>query len=157
MVSLWSEDPRWQTGGMIPFAELEPRDRINVAFILLELSPGSGEGSPGKCIELDVALPVTHLDVDVQLLGDGHQVSAHLLQGADVAGSQGDPDAVHRRSLSLGLLEVLGHGSGGRSRSNSGSLRKERDGLGISYMTPRVWVWRFSGINSKNTPNFSQS
>lgn len=68
-------------------------------------------------------VPLSHLDVDVQLLGDGHQIGADLLQGADVAGSQGDPDAVHRRSLSLGLLEVLGHLGGGRSRSNSGSLK----------------------------------
>lgn len=63
-----------------------------------------------------------YLDVDVQLLGDGHQVSAHLLQGANVPGGQGDADTVHRGSLSLGLLEVLGHRSGGRSRGNSSGL-----------------------------------
>lgn len=64
-----------------------------------------------------------YLDVDVQLLGDGHQIGADLLQGADIARSQGDADAMHRWGLSLGLLKVLGHRSGGRSRSNGGSLQ----------------------------------
>lgn len=85
---------------------------------------------------------ISHLDVDVQLLGDGHQIGAHLLQGADVARSQGDADAVHRRRLSLGLLEVLGHRSGGRSRSNSGSLEGEQAGEEKLKRLKRVSILR---------------
>lgn len=73
-------------------------------------------------IRQSIFLQPTHLNVDVQLLGDSHQVSTHLLQRPDIARGQGNPDAVHRRRLGLGLLDILSHRGGGRSRSNSGSL-----------------------------------
>lgn len=50
---------------------------------------------------------LSHLNAELLFLGSVDEVSAHLLQGAHVAGGQGDPDAVDGRDLSLGLLNVL--------------------------------------------------
>lgn len=55
---------------------------------------------------------LAYLDTQVLVLSTVDQVAAHVLQGANVPGSQGDANAVHGcRIAAMGLLNVLGSSS----------------------------------------------
>ncbi|KAL9703686.1 hypothetical protein quinque_007204 [Culex quinquefasciatus] len=81
----------------------------------------------GRRVQIDDTLVLAHLEAipslgtltarrltgrDTQLLhlGAADQVSAHLIQAADIARGQRDANPVNRRDLGNGLLDVLSSG-----------------------------------------------
>ena len=87
-------------------AHLEPVPRLG-SLSAGRLAGGDAEGAGGH--------PHGALGAEVLLLGPLDQVGADLLQGLDVAGGQGDADAVDGRVLGRGLLVLVSRLEGNKA------------------------------------------